>query len=214
MPHQDFEKYAEEKSMKGNIPEIYPKYFKKYVDYKNRNLKILDFGCGDGKYFTYFKNFFPLTNIYGLEISDTRVRRCKNIGWENVQKINSLEKIPFDNNFFDFINLDQVIEHIRINEINFYLEEFRRMLKPGGKIIIMTPNYPIKRLYDFLNFLITKDLKRIKDDPTHVTFYNFNKLKKIFKKFSSISLSPTGGFFYRIIPLNFFSNKIIGIIIK
>lgn len=214
MPHQDFEKYANDKSMKGDVSNIFNIFFKKYIYCGNRNFKILDFGCGDGKYFPYFKKLFHEANIYGIEISDIRVARCKKVGWINVQKIKALEKIPFENNFFDIINFDQVIEHIKSEEVNFYLKEFKRILKPGGKMIVMTPNYPIKRLYDFLNFLITGNPKRIKDDPTHISFYNFKKLKNVMDDYSSARVFPTGGIFYKIAPFNFFSNKIIGIIIK
>jgi len=211
MAYLDFEKYAEEKSMKGSIPNIYPRYFKKYVAYKDKDLKILDFGCGDGKYFPFFRQYFQENNIFGVEISDIRVERCKNEGWKNVQKIDPLKKLPFEDNFFDMINFDQVIEHIKISEINFYLEEFRRILKPEGTMILTTPNYPIKRIYDILNVVVKRDFKKIKDDPTHVSFYNFRNLREVLKIFSRVILFPTGGFIYKKLPIDFFSNKIIGI---
>lgn len=211
MPHRDFEKYALETSMKGKIPNVFFDFFKKYVDYKNNKLKVLDFGCGDGKYFPFFKQYFQENNIFGAEISDIRVKRCKDEGWKNVQRIDPLKKLPFEDNFFDLINFDQVIEHIKPKETHFYLSEIKRILKPEGIMILTTPNYPIKRMYDILNVVIKRDFKKVKDDPTHVSFYNFKKLREVLKIFSRVTLFPTGGFIYKKIPIDFFSNKIIGI---
>jgi len=214
MTHQNFEKYAKEKPMNGNISNVFMEFFKKNIEYKNKDLVVLDFGCGDGKYFSFFKQYFKESNIYGADISQIRIDRCKNIGWSKIQKINSMEKLPFEDNFFDFINLDQVIEHIQKEEVDFYLNEMRRILKTDGKILVITPNYPIKRLCDFAMAAKLRKAARLKDDPTHVTLFNFKKLKKVFIRFSHTSLYPTGGIFYKYIPINFFSHKIIGIIKK
>ena len=213
MAHQDFEKYAREKPMRGKVSDLYKSIFKKEIlPQKNSSLTILDFGCGDGKYFTFFKKYTSPNNIHGVEISKTRVSACERIGWENVIQIKAVKKLPFPNNYFDFINFDQVIEHIRKEEIDFYIKEFKRVLKPHGKIIVITPNYPIKRFYDFLNTLTTKNFSKLKDDPTHITFYNSKKLEQIFSKHNfTIRIKPTGGFLYKLFPVNFFSHKIVGI---
>ena len=215
MSHQDFEKYAKERLMNGAVAENYKEYFFKFIDYNNNNLKVLDIGCGDGKYFNFFKHFFKEENIFGTEISRIRVERCKNKGWRKIYLIKKMEKLPFSDKYFDLINYDQVIEHIPKEEIHFYLKEMKRILKKDGKLILMTPNYPIKRLYDFLNVLLKRDLKRIFDDPTHVTYYNFKRLNNVLKKqFSCVELYPTGGIFYKYFKKNFWSHKIISICIK
>jgi len=179
---QDFERYAIEKQMDGLVADKYKEFFFKWTDFKNQELRVLDFGCGDGKYYGFFRKFFKEKNIFGLEISKIRVERCKNKGWRNVILIKRHEKLPFPDRYFDLVNFDQVIEHIPNLEVNFYLEEFRRVLKPNGKILLVTPNYPIKRVYDFLNIFLMRDLGKIRDDPTHITHYNFTKLEGKFKK--------------------------------
>jgi len=215
MSHQNFEKYAIERPMTGPIAYDYVSFFKKHIDYKNSDLKILDFGCGDGRYFLFFKQFFRENNIYGVEVSEIRIKRAKKLGWKNVFKIKDFQPLPFKDSYFDFINFDQVIEHIPSNKIEFYLKELKRILKPNGKIIIVTPNYPIKRVYDLLNALVKRDPKRIFDDPTHVAQYNFKMLNSLLKKyFREAKLEPTEGLFYKWFRKNFFSHKIIGLCIK
>jgi len=217
MAHQDFEKYANEKPMNGLVADTYQEFFKKWINYKNNQLKVLDFGCGDGRYFEFFKQFFKEENIFGVEVSEIRAKRCKEKGWNNVYPIKKLEKLPFDDEYFDFVNFDQVVEHIPYEEIDFYFREFIRVSKKDGKLLLITPNYPIKRCYDFLNALLKWDFKRIFDDPTHVTHYNFKKLYLLLEQyFREIKLEPTGGFFYKLLSVkyNFFSHKIIGIGVK
>jgi len=215
MAHQDFEKYANEKIMNGLVADTYQEFFKKWIDCKNNQLKVLDFGCGDGKYFEFFKQFFKEENIYGVEVSKIRVERCKKKGWNNVFPVEKLEKLPFGDECFDFVNFDQVVEHIPYKEIDFYFKEFIRVLKKDGKLLLITPNYPIKRCHDFLNAILKRDFKRIFDDPTHVTHYNFKKIHRLLEKhFSEIKIEPTGGIFYKWLKSNFFSHKIIGIGVK
>eukprot|EP00825_Cyclidium_porcatum_P030117 TRINITY_DN31992_c0_g1_i1.p2 TRINITY_DN31992_c0_g1~~TRINITY_DN31992_c0_g1_i1.p2 ORF type:complete len:135 (+),score=15.41 TRINITY_DN31992_c0_g1_i1:283-687(+) len=76
MTHQDFEKYALEKPMEGGVSENFKKIFFKYLNYKKKNLKVLDSGCGDGKYFDFLRSYFEQENIFGVEVSEKRIERC------------------------------------------------------------------------------------------------------------------------------------------
>jgi len=215
MPHKNFEHYADQRLMNGSISDIFIKIFEKNVAHTNPHLKILDYGCGDGKYFLFLCRYFEKNAIFGLEVSEKRIIRCKRIGWDNVFKIETFKQFPFDDNFFDVIIFDQVIEHISLKEIDFCLSELQRVLKKEGKMILITPNYPIKRVYDFMNAILKKDWRRFSDDPTHISKYNFGVLeRKLNKYFCLVMLYPTGGFFYRYIKKKFWSHKIIGIAIK
>ena len=61
-------------------------------------------------------------------------------------------------NHFDCIVSFQVIEHIREDE--FFLKEFHRMLKPGGKAFLTTPNRPLS----------------LSRNPWHIREYTSNEL--------------------------------------
>ena len=54
--------------------------------------------------------------------------------------INITKKLPFDDNTFDIIFSTHVIEHIHRKEINHFIKECYRILKPNGKNIICTPS--------------------------------------------------------------------------
>lgn len=74
-----------------------------------------------------------------------------------------------DDNTFDFVITFQVIEHIE-NDLRF-VQEIHRVLKPGGKLIVTTPN-------------IKMSLTR---NPWHVREYTISELDVLLKKsFSSV----------------------------
>ena len=209
---QDFEKYADQRPMNGPISTDLIGIVTPYLEKIGKNGKVLDFGCGDGRYFSFFKRFFKEENIYGVEVSKKRIENCRNIGWENTFLIKENNHLPFEDNFFDFINFDQVIEHILEKDIDFYLNEMNRVLKPSGILTVITPNYPIKRVYDLIIGLKSMNWSKIKDDPTHVSFYNSDKLLKLLvKKFNNVKIILAGGSIYKLIPTPFFSHKIVAL---
>ena len=67
-------------------------------------LKFLDFGMGWGKWCLVAKAFG--CEVYGLELSEARIDYAKKNG---IEVLNELELANFE---FDYINTDQVFEHI------------------------------------------------------------------------------------------------------
>ena len=51
-------------------------------------------------------------------------------------KAPQLEGIPNDDNFFDLIFLNSVFSHMLQDDVSFYLDEFYRVLKPGGHVYL------------------------------------------------------------------------------
>jgi SAM-dependent methyltransferase len=216
MPHQDYEKYALQRPMDGFVSEKYSSFFNENVlPLLGKSFTILDFGCGDGKYFNFFKKYMDQGNIFGTEVSETRTRRCREIGWHNVQKVKPLQPLPFADSSFDLINFDQVIEHIPADDVGFYLGEMNRVLVDGGLIIMITPNYPVKRFYDVFNAILKMDPRRARDDPTHIARYSFRTIRDILADyFKLLKLEPTGGIVWEILRYDVFSHKIIGLLQK
>ena len=51
------------------------------------------------------------------------------------------KKLPFKDNYADFILLDNVLEHITPDKFFFFIEELHRVSKNGAKIKICVPHY-------------------------------------------------------------------------
>jgi predicted SAM-dependent methyltransferase len=70
-------------------------------------------------------------------------------GWLNVDILpkdhavaymDATEKFPISDNAFDYVFSEHMIEHISIDDGEFMMKECYRILKPGGKIRIATPD--------------------------------------------------------------------------
>ncbi|EYE88761.1 hypothetical protein Q428_06260 [Fervidicella metallireducens AeB] len=100
--------------------------------------KILDIGCGTGNYAIEIKK---ITNCetYGLDISEAVISKAlekdKTVNWILCDALHT----PFENNFFDFIYMTDVIHHI-LNIDKLFIE-INRILKNKGKICINTQSH-------------------------------------------------------------------------
>jgi predicted SAM-dependent methyltransferase len=57
-----------------------------------------------------------------------------------VRKVNLLKGIPYPDNTFDVVYHSQVLEHIPIDNAAVFINECRRVLKPGGILRIVVPD--------------------------------------------------------------------------
>jgi predicted SAM-dependent methyltransferase len=92
--------------------------------------------------------------------------------------INITNRLPFKNDLFEIIFSTHVIEHLHRKEIIFFLQESFRVLKPGGKNIILTPSLDkiINTLYvqnniDLKNKLLERQKKWAKDNELNGCSY-------------------------------------------
>tara|TARA_Y200000002_G_scaffold368361_1_gene361336 strand:- start:28 stop:702 length:675 start_codon:yes stop_codon:yes gene_type:complete len=117
-----------------NYPIQLCKYLSSKYDLK-LNSKVLEIGCGRGDFLKAFKELG--NNIVGTDISE----ESKNYFEEDEIYVCNIEneKLPFKNNEFDMIFNKSLIEHLYSPD-NFFNEAFR-VLKPGGLMITMVPDW-------------------------------------------------------------------------
>lgn len=115
----------------------------------NPSNKILDFGCGQGR----LVNGLIYTNkyigtYYGIDTNLDSINWCKrflpssfnfiHLNAYNARynkKAKGLKHIPL-NGKFDLIFLNSVFSHMIIEDIEFYLSEFNRLLRDNGAIYL------------------------------------------------------------------------------
>lgn len=116
--------------------------------------KILDLGCGDGYYSFLLSGFSPKIEITGIDNHIAAIESAKRqVRKKNVQFIiGNAEKLPFSENSFDKIVMSEIIEHVKDDEK--VLQEARRVLKPGGILVLTTPNKDYPFLWDPINWLL------------------------------------------------------------
>ena len=80
--------------------------------------KILDLGSGDGNFLIAAAK--QGSQAVGLELNDEYIIRSKKLAEQESVDIEVVqgvaEKMPFENNSFDFINISEVIEHVQSPE--------------------------------------------------------------------------------------------------
>lgn len=102
---------------------------------------ILDFGAGDGGLVVALRK--KGVNIWGIDIEEefieTAKLRCKRHGIPaDIFALYDGNILPYDENYFDAVVSHHVFEHVP-HQLG-YLQEAKRVLKPGGKLYIGFPN--------------------------------------------------------------------------
>ncbi|MBU0534991.1 class I SAM-dependent methyltransferase [Patescibacteria group bacterium] len=146
------------------------------------NSTVLDFGCYDG---TFLSLLSPnKKNLFGIEASDYGVKSCREKSL-NVKQfyLEDTTIIPFDDATFDLLVAGEIIEHIY--DTDHLLEEFYRVLKQKGKLIISTPN--ISSLGRRLLLLVGKNpiielSPNETDSSGHIRYFTFSTLTDLLKK--------------------------------
>lgn len=117
------------------------KYFKKnYLPYfpEDKNCKVLDLGCGLGNYL-YAIQKYGYQNVIGVDASASVVAFCKKEGLKCIQA-NAKEFLQKNDNSYDVILFNDVIEHLTKDELFEVLFLLRKSLKSGGRVFIKTVN--------------------------------------------------------------------------
>jgi SAM-dependent methyltransferase len=98
---------------------------------------ICDLGCDDGAWSLEVAKVAHAKRIFGVEIVGDRAQLARQRGLE-VAIADLNQPLPFDEGAFDLVHANQVIEHV--SDLDTFLAEIRRVLRPGGVSIISTEN--------------------------------------------------------------------------
>lgn len=144
-------------------------------------VKLLDIGCYDGYISLLLKEKLGKNcKVYGIDIAKNTIKlACK----KGVQaKICDIAKgINFEENMFDYIFAGEIIEHLY--DTDFFMREIRRVLKPGGVLIITTPNFLSlgRRIYYLFGkgVFMEASFSLPKNAAGHIRYFTFETLKEL-----------------------------------
>ena len=103
---------------------------------KNKDSKILDFGCGFGYFLNYFYNK-GYKNIHGIDPDEQLLKKVPNKIETSLQ---FGQKTNLDDNSFDVVFIYCVLHHIGKDKEYFEaIDEIIRILKPKGYLFICEP---------------------------------------------------------------------------
>ncbi|MGA3019960.1 MAG: methyltransferase domain-containing protein [Bryobacteraceae bacterium] len=97
--------------------------------------RVLDVGCGKGRFARVFREREPEAEMWGLDISEAMLK-CVPEGIRT--RAGSMTELPFEDAFFDGAYATESLEHAV--EIEKAVSEICRVVKPGGRIAIIDKN--------------------------------------------------------------------------
>jgi len=103
----------------------------------DRNLKILDICCGDGRGLQKFKEL-GFNNVTGVEISDEKINFAKTMGYNIIKRDICCGPFDFGENY-DIIYSSHTIEHVLNPE--YTIKNIMNLLKENGTFFLVLP-YP------------------------------------------------------------------------
>ncbi|MFD0963102.1 class I SAM-dependent methyltransferase [Pseudofulvibacter geojedonensis] len=150
---------------------LYQRTFKAYEIVSTLiNGNVLEIGCGEGYAIELLKQ--KATSLTLVDKSKSSLQKIKKTHPNlTIYQSRIPPLIQIKDNTFDSVISFQVIEHIK--DYNSYLKEIKRVLKPGGKAYLTTPN----------------KIHTIARNPWHYKEFSKDELETITKKhFNQISI--------------------------
>ena len=146
--------------------------------------------------------------VVNLDLSFDDLKICNKTIKNHVQTIcSSVKKLPFKDNSFDHIISSSMLQYIKNDDIlknkveknnqisvfpsvEITLEEIRRILKPNGKVFLITPNNAYYKSYMF-NFEELNQAFKNHFSTFKIFFYNtYPKLSKKYRKLNFANIIP------------------------
>ena len=184
---------------------------KNFIDWLNpqKNTSLIDVASGTGDIAKLYLNkinddghvYCVDENKEMINLNKKKLNENKNVKWF----CNNAEKLPFENNYFDYYTISFGIRNIE--NINIALEEAHRVLKPGGRFLCLefskVENEILNKFYKKFSKSIPKLGKFVvgKSEPYEYLINSIEKfhsqeefLKKIKKQnFTNISYRNLNG---------------------
>jgi len=136
--------------------------------------RILDVGCGDGFHLKLLKKYGKASwTLEGVDVDKRAVEMAERSGLK--VHLGNIEELDLPKNSYDMAIMFQTIEHVEKPEK--VLSAVLRVLKPGGKLVVVTDNT------DSLDFKFFKgSYWGGYHFPRHWNLFNRKSLKKLAEK--------------------------------
>lgn len=139
---------------------IASKYISKYD-------KVLEAACGYGYGAAYLAS--KCLDVQALDLAEDNIKFAEecysnsNISWNN----GNVLKLPYKDKSFNIYTSFETLEHLKLDDVESYFREAKRVLKDNGSMIISTPN---------------KTNRQNINNPYHIREYTVEELNDILKK--------------------------------
>jgi SAM-dependent methyltransferase len=103
------------------------------------NTRVLDFGSGWGRFLLFFMKDVAPSSLFGVDVDPDVTGFCRVSGLPaQVATVGPYGPTAFEPNSLDLIYAYSVFSHLAEPAHLAWIHEFRRILKPGGVVVITT----------------------------------------------------------------------------
>lgn len=107
---------------------------------KSEPLNLLDVGCNVGAWLSDVRDRRPAARLAGVELNATALSTAARNRPEAILSRAVAERLPFPDDTFDCVTCLEVLEHLPEKNWTSAILEMRRVLKPGGVLIVTVPH--------------------------------------------------------------------------
>jgi ubiquinone/menaquinone biosynthesis C-methylase UbiE len=148
--------------------------------------QALDLGSGQGTFTAELAA--RAQSVIGAEVAEAALRRARARHPElDFRLVPFAGKLPFADGAFDVVWSSEVIEHVA--DTARWLSEARRVLAPGGRLLLTTPDHGRLRL-------VLHGIERYSEPlGDHLHLYSRRSLHQLLKEFGfgGVTVRPAGG---------------------
>jgi len=114
-----------------------PAHLTEFVHGLGRVERALDVGCGDGR----LTAELDAAELTAADVSAVALERARaRLPGAAFVELDPDAPFPLDDSAFDLVLCAETIEHVR--DVQLFLSEIRRVLRPGGELALTTPAAP------------------------------------------------------------------------
>jgi SAM-dependent methyltransferase len=148
--------------------------------------RLLDVGCGAGEFSAIAAGAGAA--VIGVEVAEAALARARRAHPDLDFRLAQIDAaLPFDDTSFDIVWAGEVIEHVA--DTARWLSEVRRVLVPGGRLLLSTPSHGRVRL-------LVGGIERYSEPlGDHLHLYSVASLHRLLDEFGfgEIEIEAVGG---------------------
>jgi ubiquinone/menaquinone biosynthesis C-methylase UbiE len=120
--------------------QVLPQLHEVFAGRDKRELRLLDIGCGTGRFFDLLKQAWPRLPVLGLDMSEAYIKFARRHlrRWSRINfVVGGAEAIPVPDNSQDAVTSIFLLHELPPKVRRDALGEFSRVLKPGGRLVLV-----------------------------------------------------------------------------